>query len=137
MKRHMNNRWVNTALALLLIVGVSVFTWLNPTDAIIVQIEQDKLCVEISDEFQYAVPIDAIQKIVLEEEPVYGGDGQKIAYGQYVNNVWGEYSQCVYTQVPVCIVVYAQDGTYVFNLEHEENTRSFYEAMLEYCSEQN
>lgn len=135
MKSLVQKRWFNMVFALVIIIGITVATLLNPSGLIRVHIEQEKLQIDGPDNLQYSISIDEIQEVLLIEAPVYDENVQevrKVVSGQYTNNQWGEYYLCANTQIPVCIVVYSQEGTYVFNFEDLDTTQWFYNEFLEY-----
>lgn len=138
MKSLVQKRWFNMAFALVIIIGITAITLLNPSDLVRVQIEQETLQIDGPDGLQYSIPLGEIQEVFLIEEPVYDENMQemrKIVIGQYVNEKWGEYSLCASTEIPACIVVYSKEGTYVFNFEDLETTRWFYDEFLIYLEE--
>lgn len=135
MKSLVQKRWFNMVFALVIIIGITVATLLNPSDLIRVHIEQEKLQIDGPDNLQYSISIDEIQEVLLIEAPVYDENVQevrKVVSGQYTNNQWGKYYLCANTQIPVCIVVYSQEGTYVFNFKDLDTTQWFYNEFLEY-----
>lgn len=131
----MENRKVNLLLAVLLIVVVTVLGIVNPADAVYFQLVEDAIYIDGPDEFQYDIPLDEVEQFLLEENPAYAGDKVKdVVCGGGTDAVWGEYTQCVYARVPVCIAVVGRGETFLFNTENEEATRSLYEALLEYSA---
>lgn len=140
MKALVQKRWFNMVFALVIIIGITAITLLNPSDLVRVQIEQETLQIDGPDGLQYSVPLGEIQEVFLIEEPVYDENMQemhKVVSGQYVNDQWGEYSLCASTEIPACIVVHSEKDTYVFNFEDLGTTRWFFEEFTVYLKEYN
>lgn len=66
-----------------------------------------------------------------------GGENYKYRWGQWENDDWGTYSQCILRKVDCAILFETVDGeTVIFNVESEDTTKAFADAFRElvvYC----
>ncbi len=87
--------------------------------------------------FEESVPLDEITHLSLDEHVAYGSrvggaDFVKLKTGTFQNTVFGRYRCAVYTTPKCCIVVTTDVGRIlVFNLETDEQTRTFFAQLQE------
>lgn len=126
-------KWVNGLLIVGIFLVVTIFYVMNPSDRVTLRVEDGILSVEGAQDYSFRMPLEQIGRLELEEDAVYPDTGMDsdVLCGSFSDGTRGKYELCVYADVPVCMAAYTPDGTYVFNCEDADTTRSFYEALLE------
>ena len=124
---------MNLWIVIGIFVVVTIFHIVNPSDMVVLRVEDNVLIMEGTNDVSYQVPIESIQSLEYVENPSYPENlqnPQKVVSGKFANEQWGEHHLCVFSEVPACVVAYAETGIYVFNCESEGTTKEFYNAML-------
>lgn len=128
-------------IALLLITSVRGKTSAS------VDINQENIVLSGPDGYHRSIDYTQVNadsvKLVGEEdldEPgsaVTGGENNKYRWGQWENDNWGTYSQCILRKVDFAVLFETVDGeTVIFNVESEDTTKAFVDAFRElvvYC----
>lgn len=129
---------INLIIMIAIFAGAIISALANPADRVAISFEENDLVIEGADEVVYKIPLDTIQEVTYVEDAEYAADVQEqqdVICGQYKNDRWGDHFLCVYAQLPACIVVDSQEGTYVFNYQNADTTKKFYDAFLEMLQE--
>ena len=123
------SRKANWLLIAAIFVVVTVVSIVNPADTVVAYVEDQCLVLKGCQDVQYSIPLDSISRVVVVEEPEYAADGRGVVCGTYTNEAWGEHILYANLKIDACIVLESTNGTYVFNVESEETTRAFCQAL--------
>ena len=133
-KEAIEKKWVkrsNLIIILVIFIGVTLASILNPTHMVVARVENDVLILEGYEDTAFSISLDAIEDISYAESVNYGETTQDILCETGTNEQWGEYVLYVNTETAACVVIESKGITYLFNCVGEDITKDFYEALLE------
>ena len=119
-----------------LLIGVIVYFLTKDVERISVRVQDDYLSMSYSAgdtmtiRYEDILSINETQDLGLGTY-ISGTQTKSYRVGVWENDEFGKYSLWVYANVPHYIVVETSDGIFVFNLESEDATSSFYKAFQE------
>jgi hypothetical protein len=119
-----------------LLIGVIVYFLTKDVEGISIDVKDDMLSLSYSSgdsfEFRYAdiLSVTEAQHLDLGKH-VSGTETESYKFGVWENVEFGKYNLCIYSTVSRYIVVETSNDVFVFNLESEEATDSFYKAFQE------
>lgn len=127
--------WPNLLLPLLVIFGVSIFSWVSRSDD--VGFDWGKEAVTITDPAgdSFTILYADVISMTLEDCPGYGvcvsGENQnRWVYGTWENDVWGVYRLVATPDVVRCIVFQTAQTYYVLSYESDKTTEALYEQLV-------
>lgn len=126
-----NSNIANTIILVVIFVGVFLYNMINPKDMVKIQVEGTDLILSGYEDIAYTIPLDTVDSFTYVEEMEYPEESKSVLHGTYSNEQWGEYILYVNGKVSSCIVAKTDGGTYVFNYESANTTKSLHEALLE------
>jgi hypothetical protein len=119
-----------------LLIGVIVYFLTQDVEGISIDVKDDMLSLSYSSgdsfEFRYADILSVTEAQHLDlGKYISGTDTKRYQFGVWENDEFGKYNLCIYSTVSRYIVVETSNDVFVFNLESEEATDSFYKAFQE------
>jgi len=119
-----------------LLIGVIAYFLTKDVERISVSVQDDQLSMShsagdsITIRYQYILSITEAQDLDLGTY-ISGTQTKSYRVGVWENEEFGKYNLCIYANVSRYIVVESSNDVFVFNLESEEATDSFYKAFQE------
>ena len=119
-----------------LLIGVIVYFLTQDVERISVTVQDDFLSMSHSAGDSITIRYEAILSITEAQnldlgKYISGTQTKSYWVGVWENDDFGKYNLCIYANVSRYIVVETSNGVFVFNLESEEATDSFYKAFQE------
>lgn len=131
----MSANTLNYIIIFLIIIGVSVFSFMNgPTDTL-VMVQEEALAITGINEAQLLIEYKDITHLeVLEPLPDFGEavdvvENGKAVSGTYKNEAYGEYQVHVNTKIDACLLVQTEEMTVLFNIESPETVKELCSAL--------
>lgn len=135
-------RKINLILTIILFAIIFLFLWKDDSKSVLLDFQDTALTLNApaDDAFSVTIPYAGIQSVDLISELAFGRctDGVDLEdrkNGSWENSAYGDYTLCVYANVPVYIVLHTAQGVTVFNYESESTTQQLYEALLPYLAQ--
>ena len=124
-------------LIFIFLAVATVFALVSSGGSTVLEVGESSLTINGAGSTSYTIDYEDIQSVELVYSPDYGtrvdgGKKQKVAYGIWNNEAWGDYHLDAKTNIDVCIVITEIDGVFVFNYINEQTTEDFYYSFLEY-----
>ena len=119
-----------------LLIGVIAYFLTKDVEGISVSVQDDHLSLSHTAGESMTIRYEDILSVTERQaldlgKYVSGIETDKYRFGVWENNELGKYNLCIYANMARYIVVETSDDVFVFNLESEEATDSFYKAFQE------
>jgi hypothetical protein len=119
-----------------LLIGVIAYFLTKDVERISVSVQDDHLSMShtagdsITIRYEDILSITKAQALDLGKY-ISGTNTERYRFGVWENDEFGKYHLCVYASVSRTIVIETSDGFFVFNLESNDATDSFFKAFQE------
>ena len=129
---------INYILIVLIIVGVSVLSFINGPSGNDFRIEEEQFVITGYDQTVLTIAYDDISHLeYLDSLPDFGeavsvAENGKVLSGTYKNEAYGEYQVHVDTRIDACMLIQTEDVTVLFNVESEDTTKELCSAFDKY-----
>ena len=136
--KDLKNQKVTYILVLVLLVGVTTFTYLFRSDdsanGRIVFSNDGSMTITSSAGVSETIRYDEIASAALYTAPDYGtpaGGTQtdSLLEGLWHSKAFGDYTASIDTSIGCCVFIRTGEKAYAVNLENDQVTKSFYEAL--------
>lgn len=134
---------VKRILLILVVLALAfVFYGVFGRNTLLLTLENETVALSGPEDSSFSVPYFAIASMELRDSfdpgaAVDGGIKNRIRYGLWQNEEFGEYRLFASDKIGPVIVLRTADGeTLVYNYESEQTTRSHYESFLDFLRQQ-
>ena len=129
---------LNYILIVLILVGVSVFSFMNGPTTNDIRIEEEQFIITGYDQTVLPIAYDDITRLeYLDSLPDFGeavnvAENGKTLSGTYQNEAYGEYQVHVDTSIDACMLIQTETVTVLFNIESADTTKELCKAFDKY-----
>jgi hypothetical protein len=129
-------RKVKIILGICLLAAIMIYLVSTDVESISVAVKNDYLTLSYSSGDSFEIKLKDITSVSEKEDLdlgkyVSGIETKKYKFGVWENDEFGEYSLCIYSNVEKYIVVETSTNIFVFNIESDDSTDSFYQAFMD------
>jgi hypothetical protein len=129
-------RKVKIILGICLLAAIMIYLVSTDVESISVAVKNEYLTLSYSSGDSFEIKLKDITSVSEKEDLdlgkyVSGIETKKYKFGVWENDEFGEYSLCIYSNVEKYIVVETSTNIFVFNIESDDSTDSFYQAFMD------
>jgi hypothetical protein len=129
-------RKVKIILGICLLAAIMIYLVSTDVESISVAVKNEYLTLSYSSGDSFEIKLKDITSVSEKEDLdlgkyVSGIETKKYKFGVWENDEFGEYSLCIYSNVEKYIVVETSTNIFVFNIDSDDSTDSFYQAFMD------
>jgi hypothetical protein len=129
-------RKIKIILGICLLAAIIIYMVSTDTESISVAVNDDYLILSYSSGDSFEIKLIDITSVKEKRNLdlgkfVSGIETKKYNFGVWKNDEFGEYNLCIYSNVEKYIVVETTTNIFVFNIESDDATDSFYQAFTD------
>jgi hypothetical protein len=129
-------RKIKIILGICLLAAIIIYMVSTDTESISVAVNDDYLILSYSSGDSFEIKLIDITSVKEKRNLdlgkfVSGIETKKYSFGVWKNDEFGEYNLCIYSNVEKYIVVETTTNIFVFNIESDDATDSFYQAFTD------
>ena len=133
-RQRRQRKYTNMLIILAIMIVVSLVSCLHQNHVVGFDWTENSMRVTDPGGASSTIVYEDITALELEERPNFGtcidgGQTSSWLYGDWENEVWGQYTLCASTAPNLCIVIHTAGHVYVLSYESDEITSALYDSI--------